>query len=55
MRFIYEGEGKRVEMSIDDDSNLSDTLLNFGEFLKAVGYVFDGEVTIVEEDSSEIN
>lgn len=55
MQFIYEDEGKRVEVTISNDRNLDAALINFGEFLKAVGYVFEGEVVIDEVGSNEKN
>jgi hypothetical protein len=43
-----------VEMSISGQANIEQMLAFFDAFLKANGYVYDGEVQIVEEESKSL-
>ena len=55
-KFVYENdyEGQlstKVEFTIPSDASLDDILEEFQNYLKATGFVFDGNVDIVPEDS----
>ena len=39
-----------IIVQIDGDKGLDDMLETFGMFLRAVGYIFDGNIEIVEEE-----
>ena len=39
---------KNIEMEIDQDATLSHALEAFGQFLKACGYSFTGEIEVVD-------
>jgi len=41
-----------VQMSISSEANLSDMAAFFTDFLRATGYVFDGELQIVSSDET---
>ena len=59
IKFIYEREGndfphasvKSIEMKIDDSAPLDHMFTHFAEFLKSVGYHFNGELELSDEDS----
>lgn len=40
----------KIEMTLDSQSTLTEVIQSFENFLKACGYVFDGNLDIVKED-----
>ena len=55
-KFIYENDyeqqlNTKVEFSIPSDADLTDMLEEFQNYLKAIGFCFDGNVDIVPEHS----
>jgi hypothetical protein len=59
--YKYESEGGSVDdkiypnviLTLDNEATLDDQLETFELFLKASGYVFDGELQIVDGDICE--
>ena len=57
IKFVYEvpeshlefTATKSVVMEIQDESTLDEMLNSYGEFLKSIGFNYDGFVTISEE------
>ena len=43
-----------ISMEISEHSTLTESLDAFERFLKAVGYVFDGTINIVNEDEQQL-
>jgi len=58
IKFVYEvpeahqefTATKNVVMEIQDESNLDEMLDAYAHFLKAIGYNFDGQICITEEE-----
>lgn len=55
-KFIYENDYQgqldtKVEFNIPSDADLTDMLEEFQNYLKAIGFSFDGNVDIVPEHS----
>jgi hypothetical protein len=44
---------KSIEMVLDDDATLPDVLEAFGQFLKACGYSFTGEIEVVDDTAKD--
>jgi len=59
-KFIYENDyeqqlNTKVEFNIPSDADLTDMLEEFQNYLKAIGFCFDGNVDIVPEHSMELD
>jgi len=54
-KFIYQYEkgSPRLEMSISREESLEDVLEHFGNFLRGVSYVFNGNLEVVPEIEDE--
>jgi hypothetical protein len=52
IKFTYylESPETKVETTIDVHSSLSEVLEKFQDFLKGCGYVFEGDLTIIEDN-----
>jgi len=49
----YDPSEPRVEMEVHMDSTLSEVLIAFETFLKAIGYHIDGHLEIVNEEKKK--
>ena len=50
MILLYECDGRKVYVEVPDTSELREVLDSFDGFLKAIGYVFNGRVEIVNNE-----
>ncbi len=54
MKFIhqYDENSPLIEVTLHKDSDLSEVFEAFAGFLRAAGYVFDGNLEIINEESN---
>jgi len=49
----YDSASPRIEMEVDKDATLPEISAAFEIFLRAAGYVIDGHLEIIDEETKE--